>query len=940
MAFNLRPAERRPTWTAFGFLTLLIASHAVLETARDALFLAGLPATQLPFVYLAIALLSIVIARVEMRSLRAWSQRTALLAWTSLASLGTLLLWWLLPGHSAGGTDAATRFGLYALYVWSGIIAALALTHFWSLLGEALSVTQAKRLYPLIGAGSVVGALLGSALASALAQRIGTDTLLLWAAGGFALSTLAGSALSSIELSAANGPALGSNLARPAPAADPTLDVQPMSGGDLRVMEDARLVARLPYVRRVAWLCLVSAACLTFVDYMFKSAVASTVAPARLATFFGGVALVLNLLSLLCQVSLSPWLLKRFELGVALAVLPGLLAVGGVGLMLGVGLVAALFLKGADGALRYSLHRTASELLYVPLPDHARPRIKAVVDAVGQRGGQALASLAILALVALHPPFWLLAAAMLALAGLWLAVALDLRRHYVALLRKSLLVGGTLRPSPFPEFDVASLETLVSALDSRNDTEVLAALDVFEREGKAHLVPALILHHPSELVVERALALFAHARRTDVVHVIDRLFEHASVRLRSAAIAVRSLLVPDARRLYTALSLESAPEVRATIVVHLIASGEIVGAEAHERLQDILIRGRTETKVALAEAIGWRREHTFDAVLIALSETDELEVRLAAISAMAEHTVDAYLPALVRALGDERTRNPARHALVGYGDAGFAAVVEALRDRSVNPAVRWQLPRALGLFEAQRSADTLLDLLAQESDGMIRYRIIRALETLVARDPSIALERRALHRVITETISRAYRHFDERTTLELGAGMYPERRTPGHELLVRVLHDKEDNACDRLFRLLGLAHPSADFARIRRNLRSSDAKTRASCIELVSNLVELPLRRAVLGLVDELPDAERLSSAPPFYVRAGRGYEALLEHMLTSESEAVQDLTAFHVGELELVGFRPLIAALAEASPARADVARTLTRLDQRAKRLEVEHAQ
>ena len=53
--FAVRKVERRDVWTAFAALFMLIASHSVLETARDALFLAKVPATRLPWAYLALA---------------------------------------------------------------------------------------------------------------------------------------------------------------------------------------------------------------------------------------------------------------------------------------------------------------------------------------------------------------------------------------------------------------------------------------------------------------------------------------------------------------------------------------------------------------------------------------------------------------------------------------------------------------------------------------------------------------------------------------------------------------------------------------------------------------------------------------------------------------------------------------------------------------------
>ena len=64
-ALGIRPSERGAVFAAFAFLTALLSSHALLETARDALFLTHLPAGQLPFMYLGVAALSLLLARAE-----------------------------------------------------------------------------------------------------------------------------------------------------------------------------------------------------------------------------------------------------------------------------------------------------------------------------------------------------------------------------------------------------------------------------------------------------------------------------------------------------------------------------------------------------------------------------------------------------------------------------------------------------------------------------------------------------------------------------------------------------------------------------------------------------------------------------------------------------------------------------------------------------------
>jgi AAA family ATP:ADP antiporter len=285
------------------------------------------------------------------------------------------------------------------------------------------------------------------------------------------------------------------------------------------------------------------------------------------------------------------------------------------------------------------------------------------------------------------------------------------------------------------------------------------------------------------------------------------------------------------------------------------------------------------------------------------------------------------LPALIQALDSERTRSAARQALVAQAQAGFTAVRAALTDTSLPRRLRWELPRTLALFEPERALSSLLTQLTAEPDGMVRYRIIRALEILAAKHPRLHPDSRTLQRVISETVTRAYRHLDERLGLERGVQQSAERRTEGHALLVSVLQSKERNAVGRLLHLLGLAHPQADFASIRQSLRSPSLKLRAASVELLGTLLSQPLREAVLGLVEDMPDAQRLAAAGSYYHPARLDYAALLSGMLARESPAIQDFTAYHIAELRLHRLRPQLEKLVEADPQRADLARALSML-------------
>ena len=159
-----------------------------------------------------------------------------------------------------------------------------------------------------------------------------------------------------------------------------------------------------------------------------------------------------------------------------LSVLPVLVIAATSAIVLGGGLIAALALKGFDGVLRHSLHRTALEVLYVPLTGDLRSRVKGFIDVLGYRGGQAIASLLILAAAALSDSLVATGIAVILLAVAWIRIAATLETHYLDLFREALSGVAMRTRLDFPDMDLVSLETLLTHLNSDEDSKVVAAL--------------------------------------------------------------------------------------------------------------------------------------------------------------------------------------------------------------------------------------------------------------------------------------------------------------------------------------------------------------------------------------------------------------------------------------------------------------------------------
>ncbi len=860
-------------------LFFLLAGHTVLEVARDSLFLAVLPARELPFTYLAIAAVAWFAVRIDRFLSHRLEQRRLALVTLLASGAGTVGFWF------AFGSDEWWVWWIpHFFYVWTGLVSTFAVTQFWRLLAELFTVIEAKRLYSRIAAGGSLGAVLGAAIAD-LAQRWlePRDLLLVGAAILAATAFIPGAVVPRVD------------------ALEPHA-----ASGALDVPDD---VAR--YVRRLVTLVGLAALTAVLVDYVFKATVDHALATDELGPFFSRFYVLLNLLSVLVQIFLAPRILVWLGATRAVTLLPILFVLGAFG-HAATGLLAlAVALKGADGGLRHSLHRSAFELLYLPLSKAVRDRYRTLIDALGQRGGQAVGSLAILGvgLVGLGPRE--LAAAVVVLALVWIGLSLSLRRRYLDLFRANLRAGSIETRVDVPELDLGSLESLMASLNSPRDDEVLATLDVLAVYQRTALVPALLLYHPSRAVVLRTLELLAASSRSDYLPIARRLLEGGDPEVQVAAMHAIAGLLPEAE-LTDELAHDHRTAARAAVLVALVSRGLDDGA-ARKELRDCAMHETLSVRVAVAHAIRLRADPGLTDLLHPMaadaSEPELVRELAAAYGAMPSPEGIAHL---VRWLGPRPTRLEARAALLAVGPAALDAMVEALADASQPLDVRGHLPRAIAAFRTPRAADALFAQLLGEGDGWVSYKILRALHPLREELPEHDFDERELTALIRENLSRAARVLAWRVALERGQAEVHARRTQGGELLGPVLADKEAQALDRAVRLVALLSPHEDLRRITGALRHGDKRRRAETRELLGAIAPLALGPALDALLtEELPEVRLARVRATLSVPASeQRYEELLSALLEDASEAVRAVTASHVGELRLVELRePLVRA-------------------------------
>ena len=874
--FRSRREEHRLRWIAALTLGCIMAGHMLLETAGDALFLANVAVERLPFVTIIVALLAVI------ASIRPWSHghRAALLALQGAAALGTLGLWSVVT--------TSQTWTYYVLYVWSGIITSLIILRFWLLLGDLFTIRDGKRLYAAIAMGGSMGALLGSGAATLLAPRTGGAGLLIASAGAFALSTI--------------GP--GFMLARPASSTQPQESIETSHRTGLAA--SVRGILNNPYASRIAGLVMLGGITLTLGDYLFKSVLAEEIAADQLAIWLSRLYLGLNLLSItILTLGVTP-LLRWLGVDRSMAVLPALIALGGIGVLLGGALIASVFLKAADGTLRYSLHRTTSELLYLPMSSRLRASVKGAIDILGQTCAKALASVLILGLAVLPESRMLVAAAVVIAALVWLVSALRLRHSYLDVFRNTLSEGMIETSIDHPELDLESAGSLIRALSDPDERRVIAAMRILDERGHCALIPNLILYHPSPRVVTHALDLFAAAGREDVLGLLNHLIDHEDASVRAATVRATWVLDPDPAHLHAFRDSECLA-IKVSAMAGLLAI-DAIEPEQYDAILDEAIQYETaEARLAAATAARLRYHPVMRGAMLRIAEDENLEAAREAIRAIRSSGDDWYIAPLIGLLGNRRTRDGVRDALIDHGDSALSALATHLVDPEIPVPVLRHMPRTIARFDSTRAAEVLIDSLSRVESGMVRFKLLRGLESLLlgrgkARDsesrldPSLGIGK--IRDEFDRTLERSVQLYRLESALARSHKERPELATVGGELLVELLEDKRELAMGRIFSLLGLIHRREDFRAIQAGLQSSNANERASAEELIETLLTRDNGRTLLGLTMMENAEEEFVLADSNHDGGALDYAAAVRVLLQDGSRSLRAVALYYAGEV------------------------------------------
>jgi AAA family ATP:ADP antiporter len=393
---------------------LILGAYYLLKTAREVFILSqgGAEVKSYSSAGQALLLLALVPAYGAFASR---VNRRQLITWVTLFFVGNLAVFVL-------ALQAGLRIGI-VYFLWVGIFNVMVIAQFWAFANDLYTEEQGKRLFPLIGVGSSLGAWVGSMRAATVVQRFGPSRLLI---GGAILLVVC------VALARVIDRRTERVARRHAPKADAKLAGGP--NGFSMIMADR-------YLALIAVLVVLLNVVNTSGEYLFGRYVVQT-ANATFGTgpesqaareqfigetysrFFG----IVNLVGFLLQLFVVSRVFKVLGVARSLFVQP-IVAIGGYLVMLSTPSFEAIrWFKIADNSLDYSLGNTTKQALWLPTSREAKYKAKQAVDSFCMRAGDVLQAGVVFAGERIALPVPGFAALNVVLAIAWLATVVGLNR--------------------------------------------------------------------------------------------------------------------------------------------------------------------------------------------------------------------------------------------------------------------------------------------------------------------------------------------------------------------------------------------------------------------------------------------------------------------------------------------------------------------------------
>jgi len=844
---DIRKGEWRSVFLMFFYFFMIIASYYILKPVRNSLFLEQLGARNLPWVYIGTAVVIGFIILIYGK-LSQLVSRNILMPGTIIFFIFNLLFFWWAYKQDLVWFSAV-------FYIWVSIYSVLLMSQFWIAANVIYSSSQAKRLFGIIGSGGILGGIAGGGITNGLATTIGTENLILVSAGILGIVAFIASIIHS-------------------KFSDDNSDEHSISSADLIEVDDHKTVyqsiVESRHLQLIGVIISLGMVVSSLVDFEFNSIIENSyITTDDRTAFFGSFFASMNIVSLIIQLFLTSFILKKFGIGISLLVLPITLLLGSASILFQPVLWSAIFIKLSSGSIKFSLNNSVREIVYMPIPMQVKLKVKPVLDMFAQRFTRGIAGL----LIIVGTTFFdlnirHLAAASIIIILFWIVATLKIKKKYIDSIR-GLLQNKNVTPenAALRTVDASTCRVISESLNSKDEETVLYALKMLESSSDKSLIPKLkpLLSSTNSDIQHRTINLLTQIGDSSLLPEVKKLIKAENYGVVSDAILyVCTFSGGDAEAVLQDYLDSSDVRIKCAAVACMANHSPKEDLGKVQKFIDSLLAETGNDKILIRTELA----RSFAVIkapspihdnLIDLLVDDEVVVRKAAIEASGRILNQNLVPNLIKNLIDKKTLSSARRVLVQYGSDVVELLAKKLQAESENIELRGSIARVLGRIPDERSVEALLNSLKHDSP-LLRYNSIKSLNKLHHRFDYLIIDSKILSNAILDELRQYYNLLRIISDHEEN-----EQKDIKTDLLFHTLRTRLNYSFERIFRLLGLSNDSSDIYRAYYAIVQGDKTMNANAYELLDNILEIELKEIILDLIDNIPDTQKVESGKKLF---------------------------------------------------------------------------
>lgn len=842
--FDIREGEESISLLMQLYIFLIICALLIVKPTVSALFLSQLGADNLSVAFIIIAITAVVVSYFYNKSLEKFPLRYIIRTTLGLFALGFVIMGFIVA------FDWVTTLFVYLFYTMVGMFALLATSQFWVLANVVFNVREAKRLFGFIGAGGIAGGIAGGYVTSIAAASLGNGALMIIAGLLIASCIIVFERIWKTRVQ---------TLSRYKRKERATVSTE----------SSIKLIYKSEHLTYLAAVIGLGVLVAKLVDYQFSYIAAAKIPdPQELASFFGFWFSTFNIISLLIQLFITNKILENTDISVSLIALPIGIVLLCLGLLIFPELWIVIIIKGLDGSLKQSLHKSAVELLSLPIPAHVKNKTKTFIDVVVDSLATGIAGfLLIFVIKGLNLSAAYITAITIVIVITWIYIVFKVRETYLGTFKESIMMNENLAHSKKSSSRIRQNMRIIFQSGSEKDILLMLkrlpevahpsikddVLQLLDHDN--HRIKAAVVEHLSYVTKKPQVKVqdFIYIKDDElIVSTMSYLLSQDKIshQFFEQYLNYEDEFISTAALLCLARESEDNPRLAAKYNLNLrvkVFIDEMGSDDSDLRVSEI---------ARIIETLGYIKRSKYHDIIIRYLKHPNPILKNAAILAAGETAREKFLPILFEELEDIAFRESSIKAISGFGNGIIPQLYKMYLRTNLNKTQKAQIPVIVSKIFTEKAYRALFKM-TQKGNFSLRTKTSDLLYDWRKTGVEYSIKSRTLKSMISSE-SKLYRdllscYFSlrliERSKLPENKDIPQSLKMSRSHLIQQIKSSMELNL-KRIFNLLALYYNPEDVFVAYKGLKSETKDSQIHAMEYLDGLLGRNLKTLLLPLLE------------------------------------------------------------------------------------------